>query len=188
MTILSDAEQIRDEVIPKANTPERVGDCLVDIANALTALAGGAINSASCVLGGTTTSTTTGDPVAVVGESAYEVFTGSGITISEQDGYSYFSGLDATHAYALTYTCSVLADEAAVIEFSSLDAGLNYITGVLATGGSVTATSRPPFTYTPTVTGVTAVVLGVGRIDSVDPLVLDISQISARCVDLGLVV
>ena len=39
MTILSQAEQIRDEVIPKANTPERVGDCLVDIANALAELA-----------------------------------------------------------------------------------------------------------------------------------------------------
>lgn len=35
MTILSQAEQIRDEVLPKANTPERVGDCLVDIANAI---------------------------------------------------------------------------------------------------------------------------------------------------------
>lgn len=35
MTILSQAEQIRDEVIPKANTATRVGTCLVDIANAL---------------------------------------------------------------------------------------------------------------------------------------------------------
>jgi len=145
-------------------------------------------NSASCVLGGTPTSTTDGDPVAVVGESLYEVFTGSGITISEQDGYSYFSGLDATHAYALTYTGSVQADEAAIIEFSALDVDLNYIADVLASGGSVTATSKTSFTYAPVVTGATDVVLGVGRTDSSDPLVLDITQTNARIIDLGIAV
>ena len=81
MTILTDAVQIRDEVIPRANTATRVGDCLVAIANALTANA--TINSASFIKDGATTSTTDGDPVAVVGESSYELFTGSGITISE---------------------------------------------------------------------------------------------------------
>lgn len=186
MTILTDAVQIRDEVIPRANTATRVGDCLVAIANALTANA--TINSASCICGGTPTSTVDGDPVAVLGASSTPVITGSGVAISDQDGYGYFSGLDATHAYSLIYTCNVQADEAAVIEFSALDTDLDYIAGALATGGSVTATSKTPFTYTPTVTGVTAVVLGVGRLDSTDPLVLDISQISARCVDLGLAV
>ena len=35
MTILSQAETIRDEVLPRANTATRVGTCLVDIANSL---------------------------------------------------------------------------------------------------------------------------------------------------------
>ena len=35
MTILSQAETIRDEILPRANTATRVGTCLVDIANAL---------------------------------------------------------------------------------------------------------------------------------------------------------
>jgi hypothetical protein len=35
MTILSQAEAIRDETTARANTAERVGDCLVDIAEAI---------------------------------------------------------------------------------------------------------------------------------------------------------
>jgi hypothetical protein len=45
MTILSQAETIRDETLPSANTASRVGTCLVDIADQLAAILNKAIGN-----------------------------------------------------------------------------------------------------------------------------------------------
>ena len=185
MTILSQAEAIRDATVPNSLTPDIVGDCLVDIANALVT------NSASYITGGTNTVIPSGTAVPVFGGTtpADAIKTGSGITV-EMDGgddYAIFADLSASHAYSVVYSISVSGSEAAQIEFGLLDAALSQIAGVLGVSQEVT-TGVSMCTYSATVTGETDVILGVGRLDSTDPITVSSLGVSARIVDLGLAV
>lgn len=183
MTILSQAEAIRDATVPNSLTPDIVGDCLVDIANALVT------NSASYITGGTNTVIPSGTAVPVFGDMAFAIKTGSGITV-EMDGgddYAIFADLSASHAYSVVYSISVSGSEAAQIEFGLLDAALSPIAGVLGVSQDVT-TGVSMCTYSATVTGETDVILGVGRLDSTDPVTVSSLGVSARIVDLGLAV
>ncbi len=183
MTILSQAEAIRDATVPNSLTPDIVGDCLVDIANALVT------NSASYIAGGTNTVIPSGTAVPVFGGATPAIKTGSGITV-EMDGgddYAIFADLSASHAYSVVYGISVSGSEAAQIEFELLDAALSPIAGVLGLSQDVT-TDVSMCTYSATVTGETDVILGVGRLDSTDPVTVSSLGISARIVDLGVAV
>lgn len=183
MTILSQAEAIRDATVPNSLTPDIVGDCLVDIANALVT------NSASYITGGTNTVIPSGTAVPVFGGTTPAIKTGSGITV-EMDGgddYAIFADLSASHAYSVVYSISVSCSEAAQIEFGLLDAALSPIAGVLGVSQDVT-TGVSMCTYSATVTGETDVILGVGRLDSTDPVTVSSLGISARIVDLGVAV
>ena len=187
MTILSQAQAIRDATVPNSLTPTVVGDCLVDIANALSGT-----NSAYFIGSLSTASTTDGSYVVVPmteENPSFTIKTGAGIGITEHgNGYSYFSGLDATHAYAMTYSFSCTADEAALIEFAILDATLTEVPAMLSLNGNVNTTTAVPFTYTAVASQTTDVILAVARLGSVAPLDISISQVCARCVDLGAIV
>lgn len=106
-SILDQAEAIRDETVKSANTPERVGTCLVDIANML-ASATARINSGSIAMNGDsgTVLPASHAPVEATGSG---ITTGTGITISEEASpdYLYFSGLDSTHAYKLDFSLGI---------------------------------------------------------------------------------
>ena len=108
MSLMSQAIVIRDETAEGANTHLRVGNLLVEMAAAIGAMSG-AINSTFCP--GNSNTTEVAD-VSVAVESyfsdAESVKTGSGIAISLSAGdvYGYFSGLDATHVYSVSYTFS----------------------------------------------------------------------------------
>lgn len=156
MTILSQAETIRDETEKAANTPERVGDCLVDIANKLSALEQSisdispTIKSASLSIANNSPSTVLPsgcpDPVAVqmdqVGLSV--VKTGSGITVEyHDDGYLYFSGLNALNSYKFDFSFQsytpILNPSGAYVDYYLGDTDGNvYSTRV--------ASQRPPAT------------------------------------------
>jgi hypothetical protein len=113
MTILSQAQTIRDETVPSANTAERVGDCLVDIANALSApasnIACGAILSA-------------GSAVVVPDDQYAPIYTAlvqsmrtsSAIEITSETtpDFSYFSGLTVGKMYKIDYSLSISMDNA----------------------------------------------------------------------------
>ena len=189
MTILTDAVQIRDEVIPRANTATRVGGWMVQVANSL--LGGSAITSTFC--GGNSNTTEVAD-VSVAVESyfsdAESVKTGSGIAISLSAGdvYGYFSGLDATHAYSVSYTFSFSTSEAADIAFVCLSEDLLTTIGVGSGAISATTATKTGYTYTTTFTGATDAVFGAIRVDSTDPVDVTFSAIGASITDLGVAV
>lgn len=94
MTILSQAETIRDETVVGANTAGRVGDCLVDIANAITAL-----QPAYCFASGTSSTDT------VIGTSGQF----SRIVIDQTD-------LDGNGAFTVSNDCVLTCVEPGAYE------------------------------------------------------------------------
>jgi len=118
-TILEQAVQIRDATGQYANTPTIVGQCLVDIANAL--LAGGVLNSASFnMLPVTPTVVLDNTPVPMSIGSITQIKTGT-IEILEGDGFFYFGGLDPTKAYKISCAIGFVYDDAVDIGFSFKD-------------------------------------------------------------------
>ena len=186
MTILSQAEAIRDATVPNSLTPDIVGDCLVDIANALVT------NSASYIAQSGTTTIPSGTAVPVVGVTvpANAIITGSGLSV-EMDGgndYAIFKGLSDTHAYSITYCLSINGSEAADVQFDLLDDALAIIsTGSLVQTIAATV-DRYACTFSATFTGQTEVTLGIGRVGSTSTIDIGTDGISARIVDLGLAV
>jgi len=161
-TILEQAEVIRDETGEYANTPERVGTCLVDIANAL----GLSVqNSASFCFSNDSGVCTTPCPntdtrlVLIDGSNTGEfMFTvGNGVGITNSDGTFYFSGLTASKAYTVIYCLSFYYDSAAnvAVGLRSVNGGLNGVRGALRdyiiTGSG--DTERKSLTLTASITG-----------------------------------
>ena len=187
MSLMSQAIVIRDETAEGANTHLRVGNLLVEMVAAIGAMSG-AINSTFCP--GNSNTTEVAD-VNVAVESYFSndesVKTGSGIAISLSAGdvYGYFSGLDATHAYSVSYTFSFSTSEAADIAFMCLSEDLQTTIGVGSGAISAATATKTGYTYTTTFTGATDAVLGVIRVDSTDPVDVTFSTIGASITDLG---
>lgn len=186
MTILSQAEQIRDEVIPRANTADRVGDCLVDIANALNH------NSAFFTMSGSIGTVIANDSLlpVVATVDADKIFTGSGIavTVNVSPSYGYFSGLSASHAYRIDVSLSY--------ECATADNGVNFSIGTFADPESpllnITATGLLEdkvslITFGGVVTNCTTAVLAMAPTNQAGAVV-HVSEIKMSIVDLGLVV
>jgi hypothetical protein len=112
MTILSDAQQIRDEVIPRANTATRVGNWMVSVANALSG--GSTVSSAGFYSsGGELVTDGDSNPVPMEEDNAGFVSytTGSGISVTYGSGCYYFSGLSASNVYQVSYSFRITSDE-----------------------------------------------------------------------------
>jgi hypothetical protein len=187
MTILSQAQTIRDETVPSANTATRVGTCLVDIANALS-------NSAFFTNNATNTTAVTlvntAYPVQTSISALETVTTGSGITISSKttggDDYSYFSGLDATHAYKVDYSFSILGTDAVDYKFSLHNfAGTQIYESIPVTTSG--ATKSVPVSISTVFTGQTSVVLNIYAPTSAGTSI-DTVVVSGTILDLGLAV
>lgn len=192
MTLRSQAIVIRDETAEGANTHLRVGNLLVEMADAIAALGGGAINSASYITGGGSTVIPSADAVPVFGTNtpANAIKTGSGITVDVDgaDEYSIFSGLDASHAYGVIYNLAVSGSEAARVEFVLLDAALSPMPDGAGIAQNITTSGVSMCLYSATFSGQTDCVLGIGRIDSVSSLSVTQLGINARIIDLGVAV
>jgi len=105
-TILEQAETIRDETVEYANTPARVGACLVDIANVLSSAGFYSAGGELLTDGGP-------NPVPMVEDGAGFVSytTGSGISVTYGNGCYYFSGLSASNVYQVSYSFRITSDE-----------------------------------------------------------------------------
>jgi hypothetical protein len=109
MTILSQATTIKNETTASANTANRVGTCLVDIANAIN-------NSASFTASGQTTITDSASYPVLTDSYDGAIITGSGLSVTEGSGFYYFAGLNALNAYKVSFSGSATQSSASVIQ------------------------------------------------------------------------
>lgn len=180
MTILSQAEAIRDETDKGANTADRVGDCLVDIANSIASLfqsieglVSPAIHSASFCFSSdynicATTCADTGTRLALIdgaNTGEFKFSTGSGPVVTGADGTFYFSGLDDTKAYLVTFNIAFYYDDTKQVSVGLRTVGesLSSITGALNDFRVIGSGSgeRIPLTITAGITGATSCALAI---------------------------
>lgn len=185
MTILTDAEQIRDEVIPRANTATRVGNCLVAIANALSG--GSTVSSAGFYSSGgelVTDGNTNPVPMTEDGAGFVSYATGSGISVTYGSGCYYFTGLSASNVYQVSYTFRIQSDEVAStnIQVSADNLALAYGKLFIQENTPVSGEYKSA-SFTGQISGVTTCVL-FAQVS--EQCVID--DINASCVSLGVAV
>jgi hypothetical protein len=200
VTLLSDAEAIRDATLPSANTPDIVGGWMVDAANAIRAAGYATINSASfSITNGAATICTNDEvfyPVTIETVDTTSVVTGTGISVTEKttdgDDYSYFSELDSTHAYKVDYNFYLIGAVGeqnfaiGLVEFE--DAEISPSKRIQVTTPDSGSSVKLPCSYSNTITGVTSCVLAVQALTGGDGDVFNCFGLSASIVDLGLAV
>jgi len=147
------------------------------------------VSSASFVVDGNlTTPAGYGQYTPVLGEGSVKIKTGTGISITDTDNYSYFSGLSAAKAYEFSYLISFSGTSVACdVELIILDSGLtpsavqpSIVQSVSAYPGLTSGffTGATQMAFSGCITGVTDVVLGVGRYGSPDPI--DLNYLGSR--------
>lgn len=197
MTILEQAETIRDETSAGSNTADRVGSCLVDIANALGNIVQGQNSASFCFTVGhgvnnygrcDTPCPTSGTRLVLIDgpdTEAFKIIIGNGPTITNDSGTFYFSGMDEAKAYTVTFSLSFLYDDGkyVAVGLRNPDESLNSIRGALRDfnvgGGGVEPKN---LTVVATVTGTSSAALVIsGEADTTFVL----TACNATIVELG---